>query len=127
MAASVAIAAPGMAGGSQHGSRWVARCGYASSPYGQLGVYIEKGDVSCSAGRRLIHREFYAPGESIGTGSVRYPSGWVCGGQMGSYFCAKPLWYPPDHPKRYVTALACHMGSEPTAVRCPRRIERRVP
>ncbi len=110
-----------------HSSHWVARCGFARSPYGSLGVYIEKGSVSCGKGRRLIHRAFYAPGESVGTGSVRYPSGWVCGGQMGSYFCAKPLWRPGGHPKKYVAALACHIGSGPTRVRCPRRIERDIP
>jgi hypothetical protein len=111
----------------RHSSHWVDRCGFTSSPYGRLGVYIEKGRVSCRKGRHLIHREFYAPGKSVGTGSVLYPNGWVCGGQMGSYFCAKPLWYPNEQPKEYVGALACHMGSGPTAVRCPVRVRLQVP
>jgi hypothetical protein len=124
---SVAVVSPGMAGATSQGSRWVGRCGFTQSPYGRLGVYIEKGSVSCREGRHLIHREFHASGESVGTGDVRYADGWVCGGQMGSYFCAKPLWHPPGHPKRYVAALACHMGSGSSEVRCPGRIERRIP
>jgi hypothetical protein len=127
MGALLALATPGVAGAARQGSRWVGRCGFTQSPYGRLGVYIEKGPVSCRQGRHLIHEEFHASGESIGTGEVRYPSGWVCGGQMGSYFCAKPLWHPPGHPRRYVAALACHMGSGSSEVRCPGRIERRIP
>lgn len=121
--ASVALVLPGSAGTASQRSRWVGRCGFTGSPYGRLGVYIEKGPVSCAKGRRLIHRGFHAPGEAVGTGDVRYPSGWVCGGQMGSYFCARPLWDPGGHPREYVAALACHLGS----ATCPARIKRGVP
>lgn len=124
---SAAFASADAPRAATHSSHWVQRCGFAGSPYGRLGVYVEKGPVSCRKGRHLIHQEFYAPGESVGTGNVLYPNGWVCGGQMGSYFCAKPLWQPHGHPEQYVAALACHMGSGPTRVRCPSRIERQVP
>jgi hypothetical protein len=125
--ASLALDTGASAQAGAHSPPWVARCGFARSPYGRLGVYIERGQVSCGKGRRLIQRAFHGPGESVGTGSVRDPDGWVCGGQMGSYFCAKPLWHPGRHPDQYVAALACHMGSGPLRVRCPRRIERNIP
>lgn len=127
LGASLSFSAGSPPRAGAHSPHWVRRCGFTGSPYGRLGVYVEKGPVSCHKGRHLIHKAFFAPGESVGTGFVRYPNGWVCGGQMGSYFCAKPLWYPNGHPKQYVAALACHMGSGPDRVKCPRRIVRDVP
>jgi hypothetical protein len=123
---SLAMSAGGPSPAAAHGSDRVRRCGYASSPYGKLGVYIEKGQVPCRGGRRSIRRAFYATGESVGpTDSVRYPDGWVCGGQMGTYFCGKPLWLGGGHPRQYVLALACRRSLNPAG--CPGWIDRHIP
>jgi hypothetical protein len=89
------------------------RCGYTTSPYGRLGIYVLKGSVACLEGERLIHRAFYVAGEPTHYGdSERYPGSWICGGQMGYYTCSRPT---PAHPNAQVEGRACDMPG----VGCP--------
>jgi hypothetical protein len=92
----------------------VKRCAFATSPYGRIGVYVTKGHVTCRRGVLLIHRMFYVAGKPTGAGDTeRYSDGWLCGGQMGYYSCARPS---TRHPKQSVEGIACHLGS----VTCPK-------
>jgi hypothetical protein len=98
-----------------HTARTTARCGFTGSPYGPLGVYAMKGRVSCSRAEFLLHREFYGRGTLTGNANPDelYKDGWLCGGQMGSYWC----WFPtPTNPTRAVEGLACRFGPK-----CPGR------
>jgi hypothetical protein len=92
------------------------RCGFTQSPYGRLGIYITLGDTSCRTGEFLIHRSFYTAGTPTKFGDMeRYPDGWICGGQMGTYSCDKPS---PSHPTKAVLGLACRGVGD--GVGCPR-------
>jgi hypothetical protein len=93
--------------------RSVPRCGFTSSPYGTLGIYVQKGRVNCRRAAFLIHRAFYITGQPSGLNEERYPDGWICGGQMGVYVCSTPSI---RNPTQEVEGLACHMGT----VRCPK-------
>jgi hypothetical protein len=110
-------AAPAAAGNDRREASATAtrydRCGYTTSPYGRLGIYVIKGDVSCSEAERLIHRAFHMAGEPTRYGdSERYLGNWICGGQMGYYTCSRPT---PAHPKAQVEGRACTMRG----VGCP--------
>ena len=91
------------------------RCGFTSSPYGRLGIYVIMGKVRCSKAEWLIHQSFYVAGEPTYYGdSERYPGNWICGGQMGYYTCSEPS---PAHPSEQVEGRACSMRG----VGCPRK------
>lgn len=103
--ASQMATAAGVSAARAHASRVVHRCGYARSPLGRLGVYITKGDVSCARGAFLLHRPFFIAGTPTGTGNtVRYSDGWLCGGGMGHFACARPSL---KRPSQYVQGLLC--------------------
>jgi hypothetical protein len=96
-----------------------ARCGHTSSPYGALGVYVAEGRLTCAEGAFLIHREFKGGGISMPTDEARYPDGWICGGQMGFYFCFWPWNAPHDRFTKRVYAQACTIAE----VGCPARVQ----
>jgi len=103
-----------MSEASARATRSVARCGLTSSPFGPIGVYRMKGQVTCRHAEFLIHRAFYVEGTRTGAGdSELYHDGWVCGGQMGYFNCSKPKTL---HPREAVEGLACHS----VGVGCPR-------
>ena len=85
------------------------------------GGYVAEGRVSCSQGKFLIHREFSQAGVDVGTGEARYRDGWVCGGQMGYYFCRYPYSrFVSGKYTREVDAQAC----KSRGVGCPGRVAR---
>jgi hypothetical protein len=97
----------------------VKRCGYVGSGSYKWGIYPVDGHVSCKQAKALMWRAQTKPG--IPTGSYsdeRYPDGWLCGGQMGYYFCGWP-YSKARHPfTRLINAQACHL----LHVGCPARI-----
>lgn len=90
-----------------HTRRPASRCTITTSPYGPIGVYVLTGRVSCHHATIEIHRSFYAHGVPLpdvaGTPEL-FSDGWICGGQMGYYFCQTPTL---TNPSAYVTGLAC--------------------
>jgi hypothetical protein len=116
LVAALAIAAVAVAK-TPGPSRSVAICGHTSSPFGSLGLYVAEGGVTCAKGAFLIHREFKVEGISIGN-EGRYPDGWLCGGQMGYYFCFWPWNAPHLRFSERVYAQACTIAG----VGCPVRV-----
>jgi len=94
-------------------ARTIGRCGFTSSPYGRVGVYVVKGRVPCAEAEFLIGRAFYNSGVATNLPDASlFQDGWLCGGQMGFYNCATPTFASA---RLEVQAIACHLGS----VRCP--------
>jgi hypothetical protein len=99
--------------------RSVSRCAVLSRPAGvhvyfpkRLGIYIAAGSVSCAEGEQLIRRAFTVAGTPTGAGDMaRYPGGWTCGGQMGSYECLYP----------YSRAVNPHFTEEVIGLDCTAR------
>jgi hypothetical protein len=91
----------------------VTQCASTSSPYGRIGIYVVRGPVSCRQAKFEIHRAFRTPGVDLGTGITLYRDGWLCGGQMGYYFCSFPTL---TGAARYVDGRACapYAGCPPT-------------
>lgn len=88
----------------------VPRCGYMTNEYqGRLGLYIADGSVSCAQAAQVMSQAFSnAPSTTIATDESLYADGWVCGGQMGEYFCSWPyLQVEADDPQKEVIALSC--------------------
>lgn len=81
--------------------------------YGPIGVYIEKGHVSCREGEKRLADALEGKGTPLQTGESRY-QGWVCGGQMGHYFCRKPF----PNANEEVVGEACDFSG----VSCPARV-----
>jgi hypothetical protein len=101
----------------------VRRCGLVGSPYGPLGVYPALGHVSCAKSKALIERSFNQAGIPVGTGESRYRDGWVCGGQMGYYFCNYPYRnFSTGKYTQMVDARACRLRG----VGCPGRVREEV-
>jgi hypothetical protein len=100
--------------------RSVARCGRTSSPIGPLGLYVAEGRVTCAKAAFLIHRpSTNAEVTLIGLGDYgRYPDGWLCGGQMGYYFCFWPWNAPHLRYRERVYAQSCTTAG----VGCPARV-----
>jgi hypothetical protein len=110
---TAAPAAASRRGHARSASAKYRRCGFTSSPYGRLGIYIGKGKVGCKEAESLIHRSFYVAGEITHDGDLeRYPGSWYCGGQMGAYTCSRPS---PAHPHELIEGLECNLPS----VGCP--------
>jgi hypothetical protein len=110
----------------------VNRCGVLSAPAHprsffpkRLGVYLAQGRVSCREGEYLIRRAFTVAGVDTGVGdSERYRDGWVCGGQMGYYFCA----YPASQLRtRRFTKEVLAQDCTDRQVGCPRRVRTALP
>jgi hypothetical protein len=70
-------------------AKQVSRCATFRSVYGPIGVYITKGHVSCREGRKDLKASLEGKGTPFYSGGIY--EGWYCGGQMGYYFCKKPV------------------------------------
>lgn len=84
------------------------RCGYMGTGSDRSGLYVLEGNVTCQTAKRLISQMSQAA-VPVWASMDLYQSGWVCGGQMGTYVCS---W-----PGKFVLDLLCDSAANQTG--CP--------